>query len=139
MANRTGLPIEFRWVKGHKSSLHNKAVDKLAKRSAAQRTGRHLSIVKVRRKKTDRSVEVGAVEMQGQRVTIRVITDEYLRPQQMNRYKYEVVSRGSEFRGCVDVVFSDSSIHLSAGHTYYVRFNSDPRRPRVVKLFREIP
>lgn len=138
VAHRSGLPVEFKWVKGHKSSPHNRAVDKLAKNSAANRTGRQLSIVKVRRKKSDRLVAVGSVRMKGQRVTIRIITDEYLRPQKMNRYKYEIVSRASEFRGCVDIIFSCANIHLSAGHTYYVRFNDDTLSPRVVALFREI-
>jgi ribonuclease HI len=138
VAHRTGLPVDFKWVKGHKSSPHNKAVDKLAKGSTADRTGRHLSIVKVRRKNSGQSLAVGSVQLKGQRITIRVITDEYLRPQQMNRYKYEVVSRGSEFRGCVDMTFSDAGIHLSAGHTYYIRFNDDTTRPRVVAMFREI-
>ena len=48
----------------------------------------------------------------------------------MNRYVYEVLSRRSEFRGCVDVIFSGASVCLSAGHTYHVRLNDDTRAPR---------
>ncbi len=135
---RAGKRVEFRWVKGHRNSAHNKAADKLAKASAAQRSGQRLSLVKVRRKKTDRSVELGSVGMLGQRMTIRIITDEFLRTQRMNKYKYEVMSARSEFRGCVDVIYSEPGIHLSAGHTYYVQVNAEPQRPRVLKMFREI-
>jgi hypothetical protein len=56
----------------------------------------------------------------------------------MNRYKYEVISRGSPFRGCVDMIFSEAHIQLSAGHTYYVRVNSETSAPRVLRLFREL-
>jgi hypothetical protein len=117
---------------------HNKAADKLAKASAAQRSGQRLSIVKVRRKKTDRSAEAGSVGMRGQRMTVRIITDEFLRTQRINKYKYEVMSARSEFNGCVDIIYSEPSIHLSAGHTYYVQVNAEPQRPRVIKMFREI-
>ena len=75
--------------------------------------------------------------MRGQRATIRIITDEYLPLQRVNKYMYEVVSKASEFRGFVDVIFSDSSIYLSAGHTYFVRFNDETRAPRVVACYRE--
>ncbi|MGA2455611.1 MAG: ribonuclease H [Solirubrobacteraceae bacterium] len=135
---RAGKRVEIRWVKGHRKSAHNKTADKLAKESAAQRSGQRLSIVKVRRKKSDRSVEPGSVAMRGQRMTIRIVTDEFLRTQRMNKYKYEVMSARSEFRGCIDVIYSEPGIHLSAGHTYYVQVNAEPRRPRVVKMFREI-
>jgi ribonuclease HI len=130
--------VEVRWVKGHRKSVHNKRADKLAKASATQRTGQRLSIVKVRRKQSDRSVEPGTVAMRGQRMTVRIITDEFLRTQRMNKYKYEVMSVRSEFRGCVDIIYSEPSIHLSAGHTYYVQVNAEPNRPRVDKMFREI-
>jgi ribonuclease HI len=135
---RAGKRVEFRWVKGHRKSTHNKTADKLAKASAAQRSGQRLSIVKVRRKKTDRSVEPGSVGMLGQRMTVRIVTDEFLRTQRMNKYRYEVMSARSEFRGCVDIIYSEPTIHLSAGHTYYVQVNAEPQRPRVVKMFREI-
>jgi ribonuclease HI len=138
LAHRSGKPLEMKWIKGHKKSVHNKAADKLAKRSAADRTGRHLSVVKVRRKLTDASVQKGSVRMEGQRLTIRIITDEFQTVQRMNRYKYEVISRASEYCGCVDTIFSTADVYLSAGHIYYVRVNSDPNAPRVVKVFREI-
>ena len=138
LAHRTGKPLEVKWVKGHKRSAHNRAADKLAKQSAAVRTGRHLSVVKVRRKHTAASVEKGSVRMDGQRLTIRIIEDTFQPVQRMNKYKYEVVSRASEYHGRVDMIYSTADIHLSAGHTYYVRVNGDTHAPRVVKVFREV-
>ncbi len=138
VAHRTGKRVDIRWVKGHKHSRHNKSADKLAKRSAQQPVGPAPAIVKVRRKKSARAVETGSVKMRGQRETIRVITDEYLRVQGLNKYKYEVMSEDSEFSGRVDIAYSEAGIHLSAGHTYDVRFNDDTRRPRVVELIGEV-
>jgi ribonuclease HI len=138
LAHRTGKPLEMKWVKGHKKSEHNKAVDKLARKSASVRTGRHLSLVKVRRKRTDASVERGSVLMKAQRITIRIIEDRFEPVQRMNRYKYEVVSRASEYFGRVDMIYSTADLHLSAGHTYYVRVNDETDAPRVTKVFHEV-
>jgi ribonuclease HI len=138
LGGRTGKRIEVRWVKGHKTSAHNKAADKAAKRSAARQTGQRVSHVKVRRKKTPSSVEAGSVGMHGQRLTIRVISDEYMTVQQLNKYRYEVMSKASPYFGRVDFIFSDASLYLSAGHTYHVRVNTKARSPRVVKAFREV-
>jgi ribonuclease HI len=137
-AGRTGKRVEFRWVKGHKKSVHNKAVDKLAKGSAARQIGQRVSYVKVRRKTTAQSVEVGSVRMNGQLLTIRIITDEYLEIQRLNKYKYEVMSKASTFHGKVDLIYSSPDIYLSAGHTYRVRVNEDTKAPRVMKIFREV-
>lgn len=138
LAARTGKPVEMRWVKGHKQSVHNKMADKLAKQSAKLQTGRSASVVKVRRKNTSASVDIGSVGMHGQRVTIRVITDELLYGHKLNKMKYEVVSKASPYYGNVDIIFSSADVYLSAGHTYYVRVNRDQKAPRVVKVFREI-
>jgi ribonuclease HI len=137
-AHRAGHRVELKWIKGHKHSTHNKAVDKLAKASALGMTGAPLAVVKVRRKKSERATEVGSVGMHGQRTTIRIIEDRFERLSRMNRYRYEVVSTKSEFRGYVDFIFSDESLHLSAGHTYYVQVNDQQSRPRVIKMFREV-
>jgi ribonuclease HI len=138
LAARTGKRVEIRWVKGHKKSAHNKAADKLAKLSANFQTGRRASVVKVRRKNTPVSVEVGSVGMHGQRLTIRIITDELLVKHKLNKVKYEVMSTASPYHGKVDLIYSADDIHLSAGHTYYVRVNREQRTPRVVEVFREI-
>jgi ribonuclease HI len=138
LAHRTGKPLEMKWIKGHKTSQHNKAVDKLAKQSASMRMGRRLAPVKVRRKRTNAKVEKGSVRMNGQRITIRIIEDRFEPVQRMNRYKYEVVSRASEYFGRVDTIYSAAQIHLSAGHTYFLRVNDDTDAPRVERIFREV-
>lgn len=138
VAGRTGKRVDIRWVKGHKKSIHNKAADKLAKQSAASQGGARASIVKVRRKTSTKSVEIGSVEMRGQLATIRIITDEYLPVQKLNKYKYEVLSRASAFYGNVDLIYSSADVYLSAGHTYRVRFNSSTEAPRIAKVFAEV-
>lgn len=139
LADRTGKRVEVRWVKGHKTSAHNKAADRLASQSAERRVGQRASVVKLRRKKSERSVERGSVRMLGQRATIRIISDEYLPAQKMNRYRYEVMSRRSPFYRCVDWLFAEPAVPpMSAGHTYRVRFNDDTASPRVTRVFAEV-
>jgi ribonuclease HI len=138
LAARTGKPVEIRWVKGHKQSAHNRAADKLAKQSSKLQTGRRPSVVKVRRKKSAEPVDVGSVGMHGQRLTIRIITDELLVAHKLNKVKYEVMSKASPYYRKVDLIYSADDVHLSAGHTYHVRVNRERRAPRVMKVFREI-
>lgn len=138
-AGRAHRRVEFEWVKGDKTDPHNKVADRLAKRSAELQTDQRVSVVKARRKKSSRSTELGSVHMLGQRATIHIITDEYLPVQQCNVYRYEVMSKASPFYGCVDIIYAEAGVApMSANHTYYVRFNDDTRRPRVLKVFREV-
>jgi hypothetical protein len=58
--------------------------------------------------------------MAGQRVDIRIITDEYLKLPRTFAY-------------------SDRETILSAGHTYSVRFGDDPDNPRIVEVYGELP
>lgn len=131
-----GRPVEFRWVKGHSKDTANRQADKLAKKSAKTPLNPSLTTTTVRRKKTSESVVPGCVKMLGQRLTIRIITDEYLRVQRLWKLKYEVMSRKSPYFGKVDWIFSEEM--LKAGHTYHVRVNEMTGNPRVTKVFREI-
>jgi hypothetical protein len=90
----------------------------------------------VRRKTTARSVEQGSVQLTGQRLTIRIITDEYLRVQRCYRYKYEVVSKASSFHSLVDIAFSEHP--LRAGHIYFVLMGAETAAPRILKIYREV-
>ncbi len=130
------MPVQITWVKGHSKSKHNKAADKLARASAKSACSRPLTYVSVRRKQTAKSVDVGSVQMNAQRITIRIITSKRLNVQRLWQYKYEVISKHSRYRGNVDIIFSEH--FLSTGHTYYVRVNCDTSNPRVEKVFREI-
>lgn len=130
------LRVNFDWVKGHSRDQHNKAVDRLAKKSAKRALNNPLSVVTVRRKITSKSVEVGSVLMQGQRLRIRVITSEYLRVQRLTRYKYEVISKGSKYSGNVDFIFS--RLDMRAGHHYEVVVNKNSSVPSILKVLREL-
>jgi ribonuclease HI len=138
LMHRLKTPVEVRWVKGHKHSRHNKAADKLAKRSAKHRTSRRISDVDVRRKRSREVVELGSVPIRGQLISIRVITREYQRLAGMYKLKYEVVARSNPAFGRVDVIYAGSDLELRAGHSYMVRVNDKPAAPRVVKVTREL-
>lgn len=75
--------------------------------------------------------------MKGQRITLRVISDEFLPVQRLHKYRVEVVSKASPFKGKVDFVYSAIDISLNRGHTYFVRLGSEPQNPRIVKCFRQ--
>lgn len=128
--------VHFHWVKGHAKNIHNKAVDKAAKRSAKNPFNKPISVVSVRRKTTNKSVELGSVRMTGQTLTIRIITDQFLKIQRVYKYKYEVISVGSEFFGLVDIAFSDHL--LRAGHHYEVVFNDESENPRILEVMQEL-
>ncbi|MCP3682370.1 MAG: ribonuclease HI [bacterium] len=133
---RTNRIVEFNWVQSHSKDEHNKAVDKLAKGSARSATNKPLTVVSVRKKKTDKAVEIGSVKMQGQRLLVHIITTEYLRPQSIYKYKYEVISRKSKYYGYVDLIFSKLSIR--DGHCYCVSLNKNTGNPMIVNILAEI-
>ena len=75
--------------------------------------------------------------MDGQITIIRIITDEWLpSPHRCYRYKYEVTDEESPYHERVDITHSD--VPLSAGHTYVVRFNTDPLDPRIEESIEEV-
>jgi ribonuclease HI len=132
----SGKRVEFQWVKGHSKNLHNRAADKLAKSSARNPLNAPLTIVESRRKRTSHTVSIGSVHMLGQRVSIRIVTAEYLRVQNVHKYKFEVITRKSPFYGKVDIAYSQHS--LRAAHSYLVAFNSDQKNPRIANVLREV-
>lgn len=136
LIKKIGRRVEFHWVKGHSRDQHNRAVDKLAKKSALTAVNKPISIVSVRRKKTLKSVQIGSVEAHGQRISLRVITSEYLNVQKTNKYKYEVISKRSKYFGNVDIAFSEEP--LRAGHRYVVRMNRSANNPRILRVIHEI-
>lgn len=131
--------FEFRWVEGHSKDKHNKAADRLAKESAKKAINPPLSVVKVRRKLSPKSVEPGCVPMLGQTLSIRVITEYNLKTQRLYKYKYEVVSEDSPYSGNVDIAFAERSIMLRATHRYSVKFNDNPHNPRIIEVIEELP
>jgi len=128
--------VDIEWVKGHSKDPHNKAADKMARQSAKSPTNPPLTQVSVRRKRSRETVSPGSVAMLGQRLSIRVITSEYLHTQRVWKLKYEVASKASEYHGKVDIIFSD--VLLKDGHSYHVRVNDNAGNPRIVRVFREL-
>ena len=130
------IRVQFEWVKGHKASVNNRAVDKGAKRSAKGPLQRPLKVERVRRKLSDKKTEPGSIRCEGQRITLRIVSERWLPEQKINRYRCEVVSKSSPYFGNVDWLYSTEM--MRAGHTYFVRLNGEPLRPRIAKVFREV-
>ncbi len=128
--------VDIYWIKGHAKDPHNKAVDKLAKKSAKNPLNAPLTVIGVRRKKTTKTTEIGSVEMRGQRISIRIITTEYLPVHRLFKYKYEVISKGSKYYGNVDDIFCCEV--MREGHHYEVRVNKNTANPTVTKILREV-
>ncbi len=128
--------VDIKWVKGHSKNPHNRAADRMARQSAKRPYSKPLTAVRLRRKLSSESVEIGSVEIAGQRMTIRIISCEYLRVHKLWKYTYEVMSRKSKYYGNVDVIFSDLS--MDPGHIYYVKVNQLRENPLVEKVYREV-
>jgi ribonuclease HI len=133
---KIGKRIEFNWVKGHSRDPHNKAVDKLARKSAKNPFYKPLSVVSTRRKTSNKSTRVGSVEMKGQRLSIRVITTEYFRLQKLYKYRYEVISKTSKYFCNVDLIFS--KLLLCDGHCYRITVNKYTQNPMIMRILSEI-
>lgn len=131
--------VEIKWIKGHAKNKHNKAVDKLAKKSAKSAThtpNQQISVSDVRRKKSHKSVEQGSVKMKGQKISIRIITCKHLAVQRVWRHQYEVISEKSKYYKNVDFIFHKRV--LRPGHSYEVSFNKDNAYPMICKVYRDI-
>ena len=127
--------IEINWVKGHSKNIHNKAVDKQAKKSAKGFLNPEIKIQKVRRKKAANKTVIGSIKPEGQRISLYIITDEYLRVQKCYKYRCQVISKKSKYFNMIDFIYSE--LLLNAGHSYSVRLNNDPNYPKIVKFFKE--
>jgi hypothetical protein len=74
--------------------------------------------------------------MHGQTLSIRIITDTFMRAHKLYKYKYEVLSVSSEYYGNVDWIYSNHL--LRAGHHYEVLVNGDTKNPRIVEVLVEL-
>lgn len=128
--------IEIRKVKGHSKDKNNSRVDKLARDSAKKADKKPINVQKLRREISKQKTKVGSVIVKGQRITIRIINSEYLQVQKLFRYRYEVMSKASEFFGAVDFLVTKENVN--PGHIYYVKLNNDQNNPGIEKVYREI-
>jgi len=135
---KTPKRVDFQWVKGHAKDAHNKAVDKLAKQSAKGILKRPLKLISVRKKKSSEVVQRGCVPIHGQMLSIRIVTDTYMRVQKLYKYKYEVLPGTGKYEGKVDLIFHESRDPLRAGHHYEVRVNTEVKNPRIAEVLREL-
>lgn len=130
------LRVDIKWVKGHKKDAHNIRADRLSRRSSSSPSTRAAGPQRVRRKLSPYALDVGSVGMEGQLMTVRIITDKYLGPpHRCHRYMYEVMDVDSPYFQRVDYIWSD--VMLGAGHTYFVRVNDNSRYPQIEESFGE--
>lgn len=136
-----GCRVEIKWVKGHgkgqAKDIDNDAVDKLAKSSAKGWLNKPIFRTKLRKKLSSEKTRIGSIEMKGQRISIHIINDSYLNLQGLSKYRYEVISKSSEYYKKVDIIFSEHH-HMKSGHYYLVTFNKDTKNPRILKVINEL-
>jgi ribonuclease HI len=132
--------VEFRHVKGHKSSVHNKRADGLAKESAKIANRALPAAADVRRRTSPRRTEAGSVPMRGQEETIRIVVRKNIPGRRgAHIYKYEVVDPESEHYQAVDEAFAENGkVEMRPHHTYLVRFRSPGQGRWIDEVIEEI-
>jgi len=134
--NACPIRVYVEWVKAHKSNIHNRAADKLAKESASMPFNRPLSISETTRKWSDRRTKRGCIPVQGQELKIRIISRDYKKHAQIYEYRYEVIYQTE--KSYKDVDFIRYHQGLSRNKCFLVRLNSDPRNPCIDELIEEL-
>jgi ribonuclease HI len=133
-----GCPIrvDIEWVKAHKSNVHNRAADRLARESASNPYKKPLSISETTRKWSDRKTKRGCIPVEGQKLKIRIISREYKKHAKAFEYRYEVIDPAD--KSYKDVDFIRSSQGLSRNKCFLVRLNSDHQNPCIEELVEEL-
>lgn len=130
--------VEFEWVKAHAKGRikdpYNDLADKLADASRESPLARKQHHSSARRKRSTNKTVLGSVAMQGQVMTVRILSCKKLATQKVWHYRYEVVSADSEFFGNLDWIFSE--IYVRSGE-HRVRVNNDTHNPRIIELLTE--
>lgn len=134
--NACPIRVKVEWVKGHKSNIHNRAADKLAKKSASMPFNKPLSISETARKWSDRKTKRGCVPVAGQEVKIRIISREYKKRAKVYEYRYEVIDPADTSYKEVDFVRCGQG--LSRNKCFLVRLNSDQNNPCIEELIEEL-
>ena len=133
--------VEIKWIKGHEKNAHNIAVNEMARKASKILIekipkDRPITIFEPRKVVSSPKMEIGCVKMEGQRISIKILSAKLLKPQNIWCYSYQVISNNSPAHGLVDQIFS--YISLDTNKSYYVRFNSTTENPRIEKLYWEL-
>lgn len=134
--NNCSVRVDVEWVKSHKSNLHNKAADKLAKESASKPFNKPISNTETTKKWSDRKTKKGCVPMEGQESKIRIVSREHVRRAKTNQYRYEVIDPKDRSFKDLDVIYCDE--YLSRNKCYQVRFGTDQQKPYIVEIINEL-
>jgi ribonuclease HI len=130
------IRVHVEWVKGHKSNVHNRAADKLAKQSASMPFNKPLSISETTRKWSDRKTKRGCISITGQEIKIRIISREYKKHAKVYEYRYEVIDPTDKaFR---DLDFVRYSQGLSRNKCFLVRLNANQDNPCIEEVIGEL-
>lgn len=129
------LRVDVKWVKGHKTSAHNRMADKLAKQSAGMPFNKPLSVSQTARKWSDQKTDRGCVPMQGQQIKIRIISTEF-KSREDYEYRYEVIDPNDPSFKCVDFVRFGQPI--SRHKCLLVQLNADREIPRIEQVIEEL-
>ena len=139
--DKDNIFVKIRWVKGHEKDQHNIAVDEMARKAARLPLDKMpknvpVSILQPGKLVSSPKMEIGSVKVNGQKISIKILSAKLLRPQNIWCYQYQVISINSPFFARVDQIFSP--ISLDTSETYYVKFNSETENPRIEKLYWKI-
>lgn len=129
------LRVEIKWVKGHKTSVHNREADKLAKQSAALPFNKPLSVSQTAKKWSPQKTVRGCVPVQGQEIMIRIVSTEF-KSRADYEYRYEVIDPDDGSFKCVDFVRFHKP--LSRHKCLLVRLNFDRASPRIEEVIAEL-
>ena len=134
--NNIPIRVDLEWVKAHKSNPHNRAADKLAKKSASTPLNRPFSVSATTRKWSDRKTRRGSIQPRGQVIRVRIVSREYKRKAKTTEYRYEAIDQDDpNFK---DVDFAYCETNLSRNRCYLVRLNSDASSVTFVEVIEEL-
>lgn len=130
------LQVKIEWVRAHKSNKHNRAADKLARKSAQLPVNPRLRIRETARKWSSRKTISGCVPINGQVAKIRIIGREYITKAKTGKYCYEIIDPNDP--NFMDVDFVYCQTNLSRHKCYEVQFNDDHSKPTIVEITAEL-
>ena len=139
--NKMHIYVDIEWVPGHGKDAHNREVDQMARKAARLPIPKSpkfgpVSIFTPKRVIASRKLEIGCVEMKGQRVSIKILAAALFEKQNIWRYEYQILTKSSLFFDRVDQIFCETALDVEK--SYYVKFNSETKSPRIVKIYKTI-